>query len=146
MGWGQEYRLRRAIARCIAKQQDLPHTCRQQTIKGIRKWWYCWKLFYEELVVSTAPRPLSDIILQLSPRLHRGEEEWPRNVVSSPDPTYKRGSGDIRLIPQASLMLITFRRESSLHQSHCRNTICTATPEILGYFSTMTQHFFWRVN
>ena len=35
-----------------------------------------------------------------------------------PDPTYQRGSGDIRLIPQASLTLITFWREISLHQSH----------------------------
>ena len=68
------------------------------------------------------------------------------SIVSCPDPTYERGSGDIRLIPRASLMLITFRREISLHQSYCRNTICSATPEILGYFGTMTQHFFWRVN
>ena len=36
------------------------------------------------------------------------------------DPTYERGSGDIRLIPQASLTLITFWREISFHQSHCR--------------------------
>ena len=41
-------------------------------------------------------------------------------LVSSPDPTYKRGSGDIWLIPQASLTLITFWREISLRQSHCR--------------------------
>ena len=41
-------------------------------------------------------------------------------IVSSPDPTYERGSGDIRLIPRASLMLITFWREISLRQSHCR--------------------------
>ena len=32
-------------------------------------------------------------------------------LVSSPDSTYKRGPGDIQLIPQASLMLITFWRE-----------------------------------
>ena len=50
------------------------------------------------------------------------------------------------LIPRASLMLITFWREISLRQSHCRNTICSATPEILGCFSAMTQHFFWHVN
>ena len=59
-------------------------------------------------------------------------------VVSSPDPTYERGSGDIWLISQASLMLITFRTEISLRQSHCRKDNCSATPEILGYFSTMT--------
>ena len=41
-------------------------------------------------------------------------------VVSSPDPIYERGSGDIRLIPRASLTLITFQREISLRQSHCR--------------------------
>ena len=41
-------------------------------------------------------------------------------VVSSPDPTYKRGSGDIWPIPLASLTLITFWREISLRQSHCR--------------------------
>ena len=33
------------------------------------------------------------------------------SLVSSPDPTYERGSGDIRLIPRASLTLITFWRE-----------------------------------
>ena len=38
-------------------------------------------------------------------------------LVSSPDPTYDRGSGDIQLIPRASL---TFWREISLRQSHCR--------------------------
>ena len=41
-------------------------------------------------------------------------------VVSSPDPTYERGSGDIWLISQASLMLITFRTEISLRPSQCR--------------------------
>ena len=39
-------------------------------------------------------------------------------LVSSPDPTYERGSGDIRLIPRASLTLITFWREICLRQSH----------------------------
>ena len=68
------------------------------------------------------------------------------SLVSSSDPTYKRGSGDIGLIPQASLTLITFWREISLCQSHCRITICSATLEVLGCFGTMTQHFFWRVN
>ena len=33
---------------------------------------------------------------------------------------YERGSGDIQLIPRASLTLITFWREISLRQSHCR--------------------------
>ena len=42
------------------------------------------------------------------------------HLVTSPDPTYERGSGDIRLIPRASLTLITFWRENSLRQSHCR--------------------------
>ena len=37
-----------------------------------------------------------------------------------PDPTYKRGSGGIWLIPRASVMLITFWRAISLCQSHCR--------------------------
>ena len=41
-------------------------------------------------------------------------------VVSSLDPTYKRGSGDIWLIPQASLTLITFWTEISLRQSDYR--------------------------
>ena len=41
-------------------------------------------------------------------------------LVSAPDTTYERGSGDIWLIPRASLTLITFRKEISLHQSHCR--------------------------
>ena len=109
-----------------------------QTIKGIRKWWYCWKPFHEELVVSTAPRPLPDITLQLSPQLHRGNEEWPGNVVSFPDSTYERGSGDTRLIPQASLMLITWR-EISLRQSHCRkqNLYCnTGNSCLLQYDDT----------
>ena len=44
-------------------------------------------------------------------------DEASGELVSSPDPTYKRGSGDIQLIPQASL---TFWREISLRQSHCR--------------------------
>ena len=38
-------------------------------------------------------------------------------LVSSPDPTYERGSGDI---PRASLILITLLREISFCQSHCR--------------------------
>ena len=68
-----------------------------------------------------------------------------QSVVSSPDPTYERGSGDLRLIPWASLMLIS--GEKCLSSNHiAENTICSATPEIFGYFSTMTQHFFGRVN
>ena len=63
-------------------------------------------------------------------------------VVSSPDPTYERGSGDIRLIPWASLTLITFWREIFSANHFAEKTICSATPETLGYFSTMTQHFF----
>ena len=38
------------------------------------------------------------------------------SVVLSPNPTYERGSGDIRLIPRASLTLITFWRDISLRQ------------------------------
>jgi len=41
-------------------------------------------------------------------------------LVSSPDPTYDRGSGDIWLIPRVSLMLMKFWREISLRQSHRR--------------------------
>jgi len=38
-----------------------------------------------------------------------------------PDPSGRtRTRRDIRLIPRASLTLITFRREISLRQSHCR--------------------------
>ena len=37
-------------------------------------------------------------------------------LVSSPDPTYERGSGDIRPIPWALLSLITFWREISLQR------------------------------
>jgi len=40
----------------------------------------------------------------------------PSTLVLSPDPTQE----EIRLIPQASLTLITFWREISLHQSDCR--------------------------
>ena len=49
-------------------------------------------------------------------------------------------------------MLIAFFGEFSNHKlsaenfstiNHvAENTICSATPEILGYVSTMTQHFF----
>ena len=42
-------------------------------------------------------------------------------LVSSPDPTYERESGDIRLILRASLTLITFWREIS---ENAENTIC----------------------
>ena len=56
----------------------------------------------------------------------------------------RRGSGDVWPIPWVSLMLITFWREISFHQSHCRNTIFSATLEILGHFSTMTRQFFVR--
>ena len=63
-----------------------------------------------------------------------------QSVVSSPDPTCESGSGDLRLIPQASLL----SGEKFLSANHiAENTICSATPEILGYFSMMTQHSFW---
>ena len=39
---------------------------------------------------------------------HKTGPDPPPTIVSSPDPTYERGSGDIWLIPRASLMLITF--------------------------------------
>ena len=64
-------------------------------------------------------------------------------LVSSPDPTCERGSGDIRLIPRASLILITFWREISLHQSHCRkdNLLCyTGNSWLLQYDDTA---LFW---
>ena len=60
-------------------------------------------------------------------------------LVSFPDPTHERGSGDIRLIPRVSLTLITFRIEIS---HIAENTICSATSESLGYLGTMTQHLF----
>ena len=31
------------------------------------------------------------------------------------------------------------------HNHIAENTICSATPEVFGYFSMMTQHFFWHV-
>jgi len=58
-------------------------------------------------------------------------------------PPTRRGSGDIRLISWASLI----SREKFLSANHiAENTICSAAPKILGYFSTMTRHIFWRVN
>ena len=66
-------------------------------------------------------------------------EEVGKQLVSSPDPTYERGSSDIRLIPRASLL----SGEKYLSANHiAEKKICSATPEILGFFSTMTQHFF----
>jgi len=60
-------------------------------------------------------------------------------VVLCPDPTYERGSGDVRPIPWASLL----SGEKFLSTNYiAENITCSATPEILGYFSTMTQHFF----
>ena len=53
----------------------------------------------------------------------------------------ERGSGDIRLIHRASLhWLLSGEYLSANHIAE--KTICSATPEILGYSSTMTQHFF----
>ena len=52
----------------------------------------------------------------------------------------------IRPIPWASLTLTTFGGEFSIHQSLHKAQPVFATPEILGYFRTMTQDFFfWRV-
>jgi len=67
-------------------------------------------------------------------------------VVSFPDPTYERGSGDIWLIPLVFINVDS--GEKFLSTNHiAEKTICSATPEILGYFSTMTSTaFFWRVN
>ena len=49
------------------------------------------------------------------------KEEYPVSASLVPRPHLReRGSGDIRLIPQASLTFITFRREIFLRQSHCR--------------------------
>ena len=53
-------------------------------------------------------------------RKREGEKEGTRGntIVSCPDPTHgRRGSGDVRPIPQDALTLITFWREISLHQS-----------------------------
>ena len=58
----------------------------------------------------------------------------------------ERGSGDIRQIPRASLKLITFWREISLRQSHCRkdNLQCyTGNSWLLQHDDTA---LFWRVN
>ena len=63
-------------------------------------------------------------------------------VVSWPDPTYERGSGDIRPIPWVSLMLITLGEKFFSGNHIAENIICGATLEILGYYSTMIQHFF----
>ena len=52
-------------------------------------------------------------------------------VVLSPDPTYKRESGDIRLIPLA--LRWSFSGEKLLSANHtAENTICRATLEVLG--------------
>ena len=58
------------------------------------------------------------------------------SLLSSSDPTYERGSGDIRLIPQALLMLTGEKFLSANHIAE--KTIYSATLEILSYFSTMT--------
>ena len=52
----------------------------------------------------------------------------------------------LRLIPWASLLLIISGEKFLSANNIAENTICSATPEILGYFSMMTQHFFWHVN
>jgi len=53
--------------------------------------------------------------------LSREQYMYPEEVSLVPRPHLReRGSGDIRLIPRASLTFITFWREISLHQSHCR--------------------------
>ena len=58
-------------------------------------------------------------------------------------PPTRGGSGDIRLIPWASLIT----QKKFLSANHiAENTICSAAPEILGYFSTMTRHIFLCVN
>ena len=57
---------------------------------------------------------------------------------SYPDPTHeRRGSGDIRPIIPDSLTMIAFQREIPFANHTAENTICSATPEIFGYFSTM---------
>ena len=63
---------------------------------------------------------LSIVVIVHSANIHLYHQRNSLLIVSSPDPTYERGSGGIRLIPQASLTLITFWREISLRQSHCR--------------------------
>ena len=57
-------------------------------------------------------------------------------VVLSPDPTYESESGDIRLIPWASRWLLS--GEKLLSANHiAENTVCSATLQVLGYFSTI---------
>ena len=66
-------------------------------------------------------------------------------LVSSPDPTYERGSGDIRLVPRASLTLITFWRDFSppitlqKHNLQCN----TGSSWLLRHDDTA---LFWHVN
>ena len=58
-----------------------------------------------------------------------------------PRPPYeRRGSGDVRLIPQASLTLITFWGEFSLH---CRKHNCSATPKSLAQLQ-QAMNFFYK--
>ena len=54
-------------------------------------------------------------------------------LVPSPDLTYERGSGDIRLIPRASLTLVILSGEKFLSANHiAENTICSGTTEFLA--------------
>ena len=75
---------------------------------------------------------------------------WPcqasSGIVSCPDPTRtRRGSGDIWVIPRTSITLITFCREISLCQSHCRkhnlqcNTKRKSLPTSAQWHSTFLQ-------
>ena len=58
----------------------------------------------------------------------------------------RRGAGDVRLIPQASLTLIAFHGEFLNHQSHCRKQV--KTQEILGYFIARCHNtaVFWHTH
>ena len=49
-----------------------------------------------------------------------------------------------RIAPQKDAAQRT-RDKTEKHNHIAENTICSATPEVFGYFSMMTQHFFWHV-
>ena len=67
--------------------------------------WHGWNLFFALRIIY---------IVYLGGLLHKSHSLVPRPHLR------ERGSGDIRPIPRASLTFITFWREISLRQSHCR--------------------------
>ena len=84
--------------------------------------WY--QVFY---LLATKER--NETVILGPPDLHSFQAKVVHTrIVSSSDPTYERGSGDIWLIPRASLMLITFWIEISLRQSVVQHQKFLATP------------------